>query len=522
MNLNKTIIKTGKIMGITITEEQWKIFSLLLETKGVKAAHEIVAETKLDHPIVMGTLSYGESQAWVTIEEQPREELVPAENASEILKTGLPERQILPLLIQKERIQMRDLAQIAKEKNIQMNEIIKWGNQRGWFTKDKGALVITDAGRLAVETVDADEKALELAIKAEQFYLDSLNEYNIDLKRVKLLLGKRPAIAKIKPRTIRRCQLTKKGIKILSGKVKVVKEKNVLTSEDIVSGEWQNIRLRKYDVTLEAERTYPAKIHLMQKIIQQTRRAFLEMGFAEIVSPLVESAFWDFDALFQPQDHPARDMQDTFYLTRPNVAQLPAKEVVERVRQTHENGWETGSTGWGYKWDTKRARQTVLRTHTTASTIRALASDPNPPRKVFCVGKVFRNEAISYKHLPEFFQVDGIIIDENANLATLLGTLAEFYRKMGFEKVKFKPAFFPYTEPSAEVFVYMESKKTWIELGGSGIFRPEVTRPFGCKIPVLAWGLGLDRLAMLRYGLTDIRELYWSDLDKLKEVSLCQ
>ena len=93
---------------------------------------------------------------------------------------------------------------------------------------------------------------------------------------------------------------------------------------------------------------------------------------------------------------------------------------------------------------------------------------------------------------------------------------------MGFEKVKFKPGFFPYTEPSAEAFFYMESKKSWIELGGSGVFRPEVTRPFGCNVPVLAWGLGLDRLAMLRYGINDIRELFWSDLDKIREVSLCQ
>ncbi len=244
----------------------------------------------------------------------------------------------------------------------------------------------------------------------------------------------------------------------------------------------------------------------MQKIIQETRSAFLEMGFSEIISPQVESAFWDFDALFQPQDHPARDMQDTFYLERPKLAELPSYETVERVRLTHENGWKTGSTGWGYRWQEKRAKQVVLRTHTTATTVRALAEDPNPPRKVFCVGKVYRNEAISYKHLPEFFQVDGIIIDKEANLATLLGTLKEFYRKMGFSKIKFKPAFFPYTEPSVEVFVFMESKQSWIEMGGSGVFRPEVTIPFGCQVPVLAWGLGLDRLAMMRYGLTDIRE----------------
>ncbi len=340
---------------------------------------------------------------------------------------------------------------------------------------------------------------------------------------MKKLLGTRTGVAKIKPRTIRRAQVTDAGRQVLqSDQIKRVKERNMLTSEDITSGEWKNIQLRHYDVTLEAEKTAPAKIHLMQKIIQQTRRAFLEMGFEEIVSPMVESAFWDFDALFQPQDHPARDMQDTFYLSTPNMADLPEDEVVDRVKRTHEDGGDTGSSGWGYEWSEKRARQMVLRTHTTASTIRALAENPNPPRKCFSVGKVFRNEAISYKHLPEFYQVDGIIIDEDANLATLMGTLKEFYRKMGFDAVKFKPDFFPYTEPSAEISVWMESKQTWIELGGSGIFRPEVTEPLGCKVPVLAYGLGLDRLAMLRYGLSDIRELYWSDIDKIKEVPLCQ
>jgi phenylalanyl-tRNA synthetase alpha chain len=138
------------------------------------------------------------------------------------------------------------------------------------------------------------------------------------------------------------------------------------------------------------------------------------------------------------------------------------------------------------------------------------------------VGKVFRNEGVSYKHLPEFFQVDGIIIDEHANLARLLGTLKAFYSKMGFEKVKFKPDFFPYTEPSIEASGFLESRNKWIELGGSGVFRPEVTRPFGCNVPVLAWGLGLERLAMMRYDIKDIRELYWSDLDKTKEIALCQ
>jgi phenylalanyl-tRNA synthetase alpha chain len=280
--------------------------------------------------------------------------------------------------------------------------------------------------------------------------------------------------------------------------------------------------LRKYDIALPSRVLIPAKTHPLRKIMEETRRAFLEMGFTEAASPMVESAFWNFDALFQPQDHPARDMQDTFYMAEPERLELPEDAVVERVSQTHENGWQTGSQGWGYHWDPEQARRAVLRTHTTAATIRALARHPEPPLKVFCVGWTFRNETISYKHLPVFHQVDGIVIDKEANLSTLLGTLSEFYRKMGFDKVKFKPAFYPYTEPSADVVVYMESRKKWIEMGGSGIFRPEVTEPLGCRYPVLAWGLGIERLAMLRLGLNDIRELYRCSLDQMEEVPLCR
>jgi phenylalanyl-tRNA synthetase alpha chain len=511
-------------MEVTINETQWNVFKTLLDSKENLTSHQVASLSGIDHTMIMGALLYAQAQNWLTIEEQSRQELILSENAADQMKKGFPERRILSLLADKKQISLRDLSQTAKEKGIPMNEIIKWGSLRGWVKKDKGELIITDKGLKAIDRLDGDERTIQIALQTEEgkIFLDELANHKIDADQVEKYLNNRPSIAKIKQRTIRIVHLTENGRTILSGDIKVKKERNVLTSEDITSGEWKNIEYRHYDITLEAEKEYPAKIHLMQKIIQQARKAFLEMGFTEIVSPQVESAFWDFDALFQPQDHPARDMQDTFYMSRPAEAKLPADDIVERIKLTHENGWETGSIGWGYQWDRSRAKQVVLRTHTTATTIRALAENPNPPRKVFCVGKVYRNEAISYKNLPEFFQVDGIIIDENASLATLLGTLAEFYRKMGFQKVKFKPGFFPYTEPSAEAFVYMESKKIWLELGGSGVFRPEVTRPFGCNVPVLAWGLGLDRLAMLRYGISDIREIFWSDLDKIREVSLCQ
>ena len=104
----------------------------------------------------------------------------------------------------------------------------------------------------------------------------------------------------------------------------------------------------------------------------------------------------------------------------------------------------------------------------------------------------------------------------------MLGTLEAFYRKMGFTKFQFRPAFFPYTEPSVEIFVWSEKKSDWVEMGGAGMFRPEVTEPLGCTSPVLAWGLGLERLAMFTYDLSSIGELYRARLSWLKGVDLCR
>jgi len=294
---------------------------------------------------------------------------------------------------------------------------------------------------------------------------------------------------------------------------------NQLTPEILASGKWRDVVFRKYDPGLATSPKYPGKEHPLQRVIQEIRQAFFEMGFEEVASPTVDTAFWVFDALFQPQDHPAREMQDTFYVAEPKRGQLPDDKLVEAVARTHENGGDTGSTGWRYKWDIEKARQLVLRTHTTSASIRALAANPKPPRKVFCIGKTFRREATDQTHLAEFMQIDGIIIDEQATLATLFGTLEAFYKKMGAEEVRFRPSFFPYTEPSAEVFAKM-GKLGWVEMCGSGVFRPEVTQPLGCKVPVLAWGGGVERIAMLRFGLDDIRKLYMADIDWLRQAKL--
>ncbi len=239
------------------------------------------------------------------------------------------------------------------------------------------------------------------------------------------------------------------------------------------------------------------------------------MGFTEIPGNYVGSAFWSFDALFQPQDHPARDMLDTFYVRGAPRYPLPADAVVQRVSAVHEHGGETGSTGWSYTWQRAEAERAVLRPHTTCETIRYLADHPDPPQRAFIVGKVFRTDSPDATHLPgEFHQIEGVVMEEGANLAMLIGTIQEFYRRMGFERIRFRPGYFPYTEPSMEPEGYLKGQ--WIELGGSGLFRPEVTAPFGITAPVLAWGLGLERLVMVLEELTDIRTLVENDLAWLR------
>jgi phenylalanyl-tRNA synthetase alpha chain len=306
--------------------------------------------------------------------------------------------------------------------------------------------------------------------------------------------------------------LTKAGEELLSGGVEAGGEVGTLTKEQITSGVWRNLKLRRYSLETLPRKVIPGKLHPYQRLMDEMRDILLDMGFTELSGGLVQSAFWNFDALFQPQDHPAREMQDTFYLDECE----PLPPHYERVKEAHENGGGTGSTGWGGTWFEAKAEQCVLRTHTTLLSIQHLAANPRPPVKAFCIGRVYRREAIDPTHLPEFEQLEGIVMDEDVNFTHLLGYLSEFYHRMGFPGVRFRPGYFPYTEPSVEPEVYVESLG-WVELGGAGIFREEVTRPWGIEHPVLAWGLGISRVAMLTLGLKDLRQLYRSDLAWLRE-----
>ena len=290
-----------------------------------------------------------------------------------------------------------------------------------------------------------------------------------------------------------------------------------VTSELIASSEFTGKSFRPYDLNAPSEKKFTAYYHPLSLLVRKIRSIFLKMGFTEMTGHYVEYSGWNMDALFIPQDHPARDLQDTFYLSSDRKPDFEHPEILKKIAETHENGIP-GYTGWGYKFNEDEARRLLLRTHTTVSTIRYLYESPSPQTAVFSVEKVFRHESVDWKHLAELHQVEGAVHSKNSNLSSLKGMIRSFYSRLGFDEIEFIPSYYPYTEPSMDIIAIVNGRE--VELGGSGIFRPEVTKPLGLKYPVIAWGLGLERLAMLLYNLDDIRKIYNSDIDWLRTFNL--
>lgn len=507
----------------SFTTVEAKIVRMLRTRSTPTDIDEIASVLHEAHPQVANGLRSLSDRGFAAIREEAVTEYGLGPKGKALPGGKLPERLVMEALAARKRIALRDLEQAAGLSQKEAGRALKPLESMGLAAREGGELIAR--GSLCEGSVppeSAHERLIAYLTAGGRGAPAAIAAAGIDLAQALAGLGDRGGIVAARERRRWWASLTENGLALDDERMVVRKTVTALETALLTDGSWRRVDFRPYDVNLASRRLYPGKEHPLRRVLDDTRRVFLELGFTEVASPLVESAFWDFDALFQPQDHPAREMQDTFYVLRPDHARLPADDLVRRVERTHEDGGDTGSTGWDYRWDEATARRVVLRTHTTAGTIRALAENPHPPRKVFLVGTVFRREAVDYKHLPLFYQVDGIIIDAHASFASLLGTLEGFYRKMGFERFEFRPGFFPYTEPSVEVFVWHEEKKDWVEMGGAGVFREEVTVPLGCTVPVLAWGLGLERLAMFRYGLESIRDLYLSDLAWLREVPLCR
>jgi phenylalanyl-tRNA synthetase alpha chain len=300
-------------------------------------------------------------------------------------------------------------------------------------------------------------------------------------------------------------------------KIKVKKEVTFLTHEMLKSDIWKKVRFKPYKVEVVGKKTFVGSIHPYQQIIDEIREILVNLGFVEEKGPLVELNFWNCDALFMPSDHPARGIHDIYILKKPKYGRILSKNIWRKVEQTHINGWKTGSKGWG-NWDLILAKTLILRSQNTAISARVLSrlKEKDLPYKMFCLGRVFRPDVIDAKHFVEFEQFEGIVVGKDLNLKHLLGYLKEITFALGAKKIRFKPSYFPFTEPSVEAQVFIKGLG-WVEIIGAGIFRPEVTLPLGTKYPVLAWGGGLGRLAMVRLGINDIRQLYSTDLEWLRK-----
>jgi len=505
MDIDKTIQE--------LSQNEKKVLLTLKKLKGKAQPEDIFKNGDFNQEAeVMNASSWLQSKKLVTVEQHIKTVYSLGKEGKHFLEKGLPEKRALKFISDKNgKASLKDLSVVLDEQ--EKSVAVGWLKRNDWTTikkeKDDTILEITEKGKKALKTETEEEKILKL--------LDKNPNTEVDKNKIKSLLSRKNIIRE-KEVVTSTVILTEDGKKVLDKGISIEEEISQITPAVIKSGEWKNKTIRPYDIHAFAPAVYGGKAHPLVDLISKIRQIFIQMGFQEIEGDYIESCFWNMDMLFIPQDHPAREMQDTLYCKNPSKFKIKEKELVDKIAKVHEDGGDTSSTGWGYKFSKAESERVLLRTHTTVNTIRYLYNHPKPPCKVFSIGKVFRKESIDTTHLPEFYQIEGIVHEENANFKQLIGVLKEFYKRMGFEKIRFRPGYFPYTEPSMEVDVFWNGK--WMELGGSGIFRPEVTEPIGVKNPVLAWGLGLERLAMMKFGLNDIRKLYVSDLDWLKKKSL--
>ncbi|TQB67608.1 Phenylalanyl-tRNA synthetase, beta subunit, cytoplasmic [Monascus purpureus] len=461
------------------------------------------------------------SRHMVEYETIDREVITLTKEGEEIVANGSHEAKVYEAVVAAiDGLKISELPGIVGKDNAKIGQ----GNafKRGWIKKDKDLLranadSIVDETREQLQTIQRTQTLGDAKVVA-------------DLKKRKLITLQKVINFKIS-----------KGPKFAR---EFVKEQTDLTAEMLMNGSWKTAKLKPYNFKAKGAPVSTGALHPLNKVRQEFRNIFFEMGFEEMpTNRYVETGFWNFDALFVPQQHPARDLQDTFYVADPPKADPPRedpledphrpkssqpksqatteksldyKEYWENVRQVHESG-KYGSIGYRYPWSPDESLRLVLRTHTTSVStyvLHKLAANPRPAR-YFSIDRVFRNEAVDATHLAEFHQIEGVIADFGLTLGGLIGFMEVFFGKMGIHKLRFKPAYNPYTEPSMEIFGYHGGLGKWVEIGNSGMFRPEMLEPMGLPkdIRVYGFGLSLERPTMIKYGVSNIRELLGHKVD---------
>jgi phenylalanyl-tRNA synthetase alpha chain len=452
-----------------------------LKENSNQSSEKLAESTKLSIDQIRRGMEWLKLKGLAEIQETEKITLKLGKNGLEAKKNGLPERKIVNEI----KDNPKPFDEIRNLLKSEFNAGIANAKKNNWIeieSKD-GKNTISVKGDTSVS---AEEKMIEFIGEHEKLKneIEDLEALSSIKKRPDFIIE----------------NITKSRTISLTDKAKQI---DVESSSEAI------------DVEAKVPLTHVARIHPLKETINEIREIFTSLGFSEVVGNLSQPSFWNFDALFTPQDHPAREMQDTFYLKDLKADKFASSQQINQVSRSHKKGWS-------YNWNIAEAKKMTLRTHTTCVTIKHLADNKPDEARIFSLGRVFRNEKVSYKHLAEFNQVEGVVTGKNVTLRDLMGLQEEFYRRIGLTKIKFWPTFFPYTEPSLQSMVYNERLDKWIELFGMGIFRPEVTKPLGITKPVLAWGGGIERIAMLKYGIDDVREFYNNNLNWLRSATKCQ
>ncbi len=475
---------------------------------------ELVSKTGLKEVEVVRALQWLENKKAVVVSIKPQEWVFLEKNGVEYSKKGLPERRFLSVLNDKSQI---PVARLAKETGLNKEEVnICLGllRQRGLILllKEKELSVkITDKGRKALIGEFPEEFILEKCFPVELAGLSSSERKLIDDLR------RRKDIVRVEVQKIKRAELTDVGRRLLE---LGVRDENIIDSlnpQILLSGSWKKKSFRRFDVKSPVPGAVFGKKQPYRAFLDQVRAKFVALGFEEMDGPVVETDFWNMDALFMPQFHSARDIHDAYYIKEPKHGRVD-EAVIKRVKSAHETGGDTGSSGWQYEFDVERTKRHLLRSHDTSISARTLASkDIKIPGKYFQMVRCFRHDVIDATHLPDFNQVGGFVIEENMTFRHLVTLLKMFAREFAnTEEIKLVPGYFPFTEPSVELYA-KHPQLGWVELGGAGMFRPELVKPLvGKAVNVCAWGLGVDRVGMFNLGMKDIRQLFSQDINFLR------
>ncbi len=458
----------------------------------MKSPEEIAPAAKIPIDSVRRALSWLSEKGLAEVSETKSSRPSLTDEGKKALERGMPEKRLLNALAKKEKM---GFGEACAEAGLSQQEFSAalGTNKRNAFiaivNEEAPKIMITETGKASIGDENAAEKALrEIAEKWPASNPAALDE----------IVSR--GLAEHKEHTGRLAKITAKGTEAL--------------------GMREFSARRAYNVLEHVPEIHIGKKQPYVQFLNIIRRKLTELGFVEMEAPLVVHEFYNFDVLFQPQNHPARAWTDTYQLKNPQRAKIPDRGKIAAVKAAHETGGVSASSGWRYTWLEEIAEKLMPTAHGTAHSARQLVKGVQVPGKYFAIARCFRPDVLDATHLIEFNQAEGFIAGEELNFTHLLGILEQFAKEIaGAEEVKFIPDYYPFTEPSVQLSA-RHPKLGWVELGGAGMFRPEILENLGIRGQAIAWGIGIDRLAMFKLGIKDIRHLFSDDLQWLRDAPM--